>query len=62
MLVFKIIVCIVLWLVHFVALIEHSSLKELKEKATKGEKKTLERLENIAIFLPLIIMCFIILQ
>ena len=62
MTVFKIIVCIFLCLVHFVAFIDHSSLKELKEKATKGEKKSVERLENIAIFLPLIIMFFIIIQ
>ena len=60
--VLKIIACIVLGLVHFVALIDHSSLKELKEKATKEEIKPVERLENIAIFLPLIIMFFIIIQ
>jgi mannose/fructose/N-acetylgalactosamine-specific phosphotransferase system component IIC len=62
MLLFKIIACIVLCLVHFVAFIDHSSLKDLKEKATKGEKKSVERLENIALFLPLIIMFFIIVK
>jgi len=62
MLVFKIIACIVFGLIGFFAFLNHSYLKELKEKATKEEKKALERIENIAIFLPIIIMCFIIIQ
>ena len=57
--IFKIIRCIVLGLVGFVAFIDHNSLSELRKKATKGEKKSLERIETIAMFLPLIIMFFI---
>ena len=62
MTVVKIIVCIVLCLLHFFALVDHTSLRELKKQATEGEKKALERIENVAIFLPLIIMFFIIIQ
>ena len=55
----KIIGCIIIGLVGFYAFLNHTSLVELKGKATKEEKKALEKIEGIAIFLPLIIIAFI---
>ena len=38
---------------------DFNSVNELKAKATKEEKKSLERIETIAILLPLLVMAFI---
>lgn len=55
----KIIICIILGLVGFYAFLQHLSLAELKGKATKEEKKAIEKIEAVALFLPLIIAFFI---
>lgn len=55
----KIVFCIVIGLVGFYAFLQAQSLGELKEKATKEEKKAIDKITTIAIFLPLFIMCFI---
>ena len=59
MLILKIIACIIVVLAGFYAFLNHLSLDELKEKATKEEKKALERIETVAIFLPLLVAAFI---
>ena len=58
--IFKIIICIIIGLIGFYAFLMCHSLEELKEKATKEEKKILEKIEAIAIFLPLAFFCFVL--
>lgn len=60
MIIFKIIACIVLWLIGFYAFLLRDSLEELIEKASKEEKKALYRIDAIATFVPLIASAFII--
>ena len=57
---FKIIACIVLGLIGFYAFLQRESLRDLTDKATKEEKKALDRIEAVAMFLPLLIMAFIV--
>jgi uncharacterized membrane protein SpoIIM required for sporulation len=59
MLVFKIIACIVIGFVGFNAFLHANSLGELREKATKAEKKSLDVVESVAVILPLLVICFI---
>ena len=59
MLVFKIVACIIVGFIGFYAFLEANSLGELKKKATENEKKALEKIEFIAIILPLLIAGFI---
>ena len=61
MLIFKIISCIIVGGVGFVAFLETQGLRELKRKASKEERKSLDRVENVALFLPLVCMAFILL-
>lgn len=55
----KIIIAIIVCLIGFCAFLYTGDLKELKEKATKEEKKALEIIEGIAILLPLFVAMFI---
>ena len=55
----KIIACIVLGLIGFYAFLQRQNLNDLVEKATKEEKKALEVIEAVALFLPLIVAAFI---
>lgn len=57
--IFKIIICIILGLVGFCAFLYGQELRDLKSKVTKEEKKALDIIESIAVFLPLIIVAFI---
>ena len=60
MLIFKIIACVIVGFIGFYAFLESTSLDELKSKATNGEKKSLERIELIAMGLPLLVVGFIV--
>ena len=60
MLIFKIILCIIVGGVGFFTFLETDSLRELRKKATKEEKKSLDRIETVALFSPLVIFAIIL--
>lgn len=60
MLILKIIACIVIGLIGFYAFLQVGDLDEFIKKANENEKKAIERLEFIAMGLPLLVVGFIV--
>lgn len=60
MTIFKIIAFIVVGFIGFCIYVYWYSLKELMEKATKEEKKAIDKVEGFIIFAPLVILVLIL--
>ena len=60
MLIFKILACVVIGFIGFYAFLQIGALDEFIKKANECEKKAIERLELIAIGLPLLIVGLIV--
>lgn len=56
----KIILCIVVGVIGFITYLNMDSLKELKKRATPGEKKDLEYIEGVAFLSPFVIISLIL--